>query len=250
MTKQVFLLLFQIRSKDMMAIPSHAPNVTSLTLTSSCVNIPAVPYSPHPKSHCVRLCGNTSILFPFGLEKGCYAAEKFRVNCTSENITVLELGDQNFPDEGVKYIVANISVNEGYLIAKETQNNSRYNDEELTAVQVSTTGTNVWEGVSPEVYGFYLSEEYGMKMWWSIDNLTCTVATSKQRSATYACRSVNSTCIPVNRGNMNRTRQFGYRCKCSQGYEGNPYISDGCTGKHNTTFNTNLHPTTYMIFLL
>ncbi|KAI4983344.1 hypothetical protein ZWY2020_023836 [Hordeum vulgare] len=154
-------------------------------------------YTSNRKGGCKRLCGNTSIPFPFGLENGCYAAEKFRLNCTSENVTIL--------DRAATYIVANISVNEGYLTVREIQNNSRYSDEDIAVV------------------------EYDMKMWWSIDNLTCPVDMSKQRSAMYACRSVNSTCIPVTRRHGNGTMQLGYRCQCSPNYEGNPYTPDGCT---------------------
>ncbi|XP_048537051.1 wall-associated receptor kinase 2-like [Triticum urartu] len=175
-------------------------------------------YNPSHKGGCTQFCGNTSIPFPFGLENGCYAAEKFRLNCTSENITIL--------DQWGKYIVANISVNEGYLSVRETQNNSKYGEEELTVLFEADEGG--WEvGLMP-AEGFYLSEDYGMKMWWSIENLTCPVAMRKQRSAMYACRSVNSRCIPVTRGRKNGTMQLGYRCQCSQGFDGNPYIPNGC----------------------
>ncbi|KAF7087285.1 hypothetical protein CFC21_090484 [Triticum aestivum] len=177
-------------------------------------------YTPNPKGGCKRFCGDTNIPFPFGLEKGCYAAEKFRLNCTSENITIL--------DRNAKYIVANISVNEGYLTVREIQNNSRYGDEDLAVVGYTNDGHMELEDIVGQ-YGFYLSEEYDMKMWWSVDNLTCPVDMSKQRSATYACRSVNSTCIHVTRRRGNGTMQLGYRCQCLPNYEGNPYTPDGCT---------------------
>ncbi|XP_037454205.1 wall-associated receptor kinase 2-like [Triticum dicoccoides] len=105
-------------------------------------------YNPNLKGGCKRLCGNTSIPFPFGLEKGCYATDKFRLNCTSENITIFNLR--------AKYIVANISVNEGYLSVRETQNNSGYNDEELTVLVY--TGEGGIE-IGSNYDGFYLSEE-------------------------------------------------------------------------------------------
>lgn len=62
---------------------------------------------------------------------------------------------------------------------------------------------------------------------WSIGNGTCEVA-KRNLSGTYACRSTNSKCVDSTSGSP------GYKCNCSQGYEGNPYIQDGCKGTKST----------------
>ena len=59
---------------------------------------------------------------------------------------------------------------------------------------------------------------------WAVANLTCE--TAMQKDTEYACRSSQSYCLNVTHGEI----FMGYRCKCSSGFQGNPYIKDGCIG--------------------
>ncbi len=85
----------------------------------------------------------------------------------------------------------------------------------LLVLNYSTTyipSTNFWDdynGTVPAV------------MDWIITWETCEEA--KTNMSSYACVSNNSECL-------NSTNGRGYRCKCSKGFDGNPYVKDGLLG--------------------
>ncbi|PIN15477.1 Serine/threonine protein kinase [Handroanthus impetiginosus] len=54
---------------------------------------------------------------------------------------------------------------------------------------------------------------------WSVGNLTCEEAWRNRSS--YACKALHSECSDLTNG-------FGYRCNCLTGFQGNPYLIDGC----------------------
>ncbi|CAK9183267.1 unnamed protein product, partial [Ilex paraguariensis] len=56
---------------------------------------------------------------------------------------------------------------------------------------------------------------------WTVGNETCEVA--EKNSATFACKD-NTKCYKPDTGNTTS----GYRCGCLEGYEGNPYLTNGC----------------------
>nr|XP_023920718.1 putative wall-associated receptor kinase-like 16 [Quercus suber] len=61
-------------------------------------------------------------------------------------------------------------------------------------------------------------EELPMVLEWAIGNETCKEAA--QNKTAFACKT-NSYCQDLE-------TTPGYRCKCERGYQGNPYLPDGC----------------------
>ncbi|KAM3278791.1 hypothetical protein ACQJBY_046215 [Aegilops geniculata] len=72
----------------------------------------------------------------------------------------------------------------------------------------STVFNETYKGKTPVVLDWHVGP-------WSCDE-------AKRNMSSYACVGRNNECV-------NSPNQPGYRCKCSAGYRGNPYINGGCT---------------------
>uniref|UniRef100_A0A453MVE3 EGF-like calcium-binding domain-containing protein n=1 Tax=Aegilops tauschii subsp. strangulata TaxID=200361 RepID=A0A453MVE3_AEGTS len=128
----------------------------------------------------------------------------FQLNCTNSLMSALQ-----FPDEyGTKYsstYVNYIDISEGLVNVKY----SLY-DEDHLSVRV------------PKDPGLYVASGGVVLQQWAVANLTCHEA--QENRTGYACVSMNSICLGVNP----QQEYVGYRCKCLAGFDGNPYIADGC----------------------
>jgi hypothetical protein len=164
-------------------------------------------YNPKPlKEDCSRQCGNITVPFPFGLEEGCSARRFFQLNCSDPAHSVLQYNDL--------FRVTNIDVTEGLVGIKVYSS--------LVEAEFSTLLDIMASSKEPDLFVDPLESA---TVQWAVANLTCQVA--KQNTSRYACVSNNSTCISV----ISSSEGYvGYRCKCSTGFEGNPYIKDDCHG--------------------
>ena len=108
--------------------------------------------------------------------------------------------------------------------------NNASSGKEVIIAQTNERGEVYMDGPMEDEFDF--SMEYDIVIIrWAVTNSSCEQATHGNRSK-YACRSVNSDCKNVIHGKT----FMGYRCKCSTGYTGNPYIQDGCTGTYLSSF--------------
>jgi hypothetical protein len=168
-----------------------------------------------------------SIPFPFGLEDGCSGNERFQLNCTT--------GNTLFGREVGQYRVISVSVEDGTLTVSNVLNNASSMKEAVVSIPDEQHEFG-FKGPVEDLYDF--SMEYDIVIRWAITNSTCQKA--KQNITSYACRSVYSSCHDITHGVI----FIGYRCNCSSGYEGNPYILDGCQG---ISLSPSLLPSQYVL---
>ncbi|KAJ3705155.1 hypothetical protein LUZ61_008860 [Rhynchospora tenuis] len=163
------------------------------------------------KPGCRSKCGNVTIPFPFGIDDGCFR-EGFEINCqynaTDGTYKVLAginycsiTFDRNFNSSTVTVsdfrrcsYAAILETDEFYIYFKTSFVTTAYDYTDVNDRRVAVI------------------------VDWSISNETCEVA---RRMENYACVSSNSVC-------NDQTTGLGYSCNCSKGYQGNPYLVDGC----------------------
>ncbi|KAF3336533.1 putative wall-associated receptor kinase-like 16 [Carex littledalei] len=76
------------------------------------------------------------------------------------------------------------------------------------------------------------AKKFSTVLDWVVGNETCKIA--QQNSTNYACVSRNSRCVDHATGQ-------GYICTCEKGYNGNPYLLDGCKDTNECLIRSNCY---------
>ncbi|XVE95575.1 hypothetical protein REPUB_Repub02eG0110200 [Reevesia pubescens] len=189
--------------------------------------------------------------FPFGIGEDCYMNKSFEIRCNDSfhpaqpfygdvdvrKISVLKgemrflslIADDCYNETGFRVQRTIPSLTLGKFIISDTQN-------KFMAIGCDTYATiQGYQGFNSCSYAFVVEDQFNfsskylegfegetklpMVLDWAVGDESCELA--ELNKSTFLCKA-NSTCDRSYNGP-------GYRCKCFDGYEGNPYL-DGCQG--------------------
>nr|CAB3487660.1 unnamed protein product [Digitaria exilis] len=223
-----------------------------------------------PSPECQTQCGDVEIQYPFGIGDKCSWSAHFNITCLVQEDNVhkpfiadLELLNISLIHSTIRVLnpISTYCYDPSSGLMENTTwtfNASgspyRFSDTEIpkgigyyeVGFDRGFNTSNIWRfsrcsyAVLMEAEGFNFSTTYinttkfndtnigraPTVIDWAIrdETTSCEVA-KRNETGTYACLSSNSECLVSPNGP-------GYLCNCSKGYEGNPYVPDGCHGNN------------------
>ncbi|VAI18884.1 unnamed protein product [Triticum turgidum subsp. durum] len=174
---------------------------------------------------CPAKCGDVDIPFPFGIGDQCAFHPGFGLDCTAVDgvkkpfagtVEVTKISLTN----GTATMNTAIS-RQCYVPATGTTNYSNgWLNLTNTPFWISEVdNTVIVIGCNTLAYMISSSGYVPIVLNWKIALQTCKEV---RNESSYACVSSHSVCVD------STTHNPGYRCNCSDGYQGNPYIANGC----------------------
>ncbi|WVZ54637.1 hypothetical protein U9M48_005404 [Paspalum notatum var. saurae] len=188
--------------------------------------------------NCSTSCGSVSVPYPFGMEPGCYLPG-FNLTCNASytpprlflwgdlNVTITEISSVNStmviinPEQqpGLFALLPSFPLNPIralYVRGKKQQ--------QLFQIQQPSSAGSI----------FFFDEHLEWKwklvssaLQWPGETRAGN-ATCPRDLGTAVCHSSHSTCQAITTKGAGTNNVSGYVCRCDDGYQGNPYLSDGC----------------------
>jgi hypothetical protein len=127
-----------------------------------------------------------------------------KVTCPSIKIAE-QVYRQDVGGPGLCFVMSSISVHTGEL---------QFVRHKTSKIKTQSNLSILWDTINVTIET--------PTIWSIVDQTSCSTSLE---DSNYACVSHRSECMPP-------LSSVGYICKCNSGYQGNPYISDGCSPDH------------------
>ncbi|KAF8707196.1 hypothetical protein HU200_030443 [Digitaria exilis] len=201
-------------------VPLLAAALISSLLQVMVIDAALGPGQPIGLPNGTTMCGNVSVPYPFGLEPRC-RLNLFNVSCdASQRLSLDAIRAVNIFKQ-----VINISLDDSTLQFMAPSQDTiiipargLYMFDKLDQLVDWEVSSNALQGLAPG------DERPG--------NETCP-----RDLGSSVCHSSYSTCRATSGQYKPPTNATGYVCRCHDGYQGNPYLIDGCQEKATNNFD-------------
>ncbi|CAL4895768.1 unnamed protein product [Urochloa decumbens] len=187
--------------------------------------------------NCKTRCGRVSVPYPFGIEPGCFLRGGFRLTCKTSQIRsspwlVLWIGGNQFVVTDISLARSTIRFWPRRIILEPSPLRPKEKEPPTFNETTQRPGCHLfnkllvmdWEVGSTALRGLRPHETRP-------GNATCP-----RDLLVAACHSTHSTCKPTigpfieseRHRHSRHNYATGYVCACDQGYQGNPYLRNGC----------------------
>ncbi|KAL8509214.1 hypothetical protein ACS0TY_016409 [Phlomoides rotata] len=203
----------QVKIKNSVAALCHSESGNITRIETVAINLTATPYSFSDSNKFIVVgCDDLAVLDGGNFSSGCLSVCSPSSNLTDGFCNGIGCCETSMP-KGMKTIKTEV----------ESRNNHTgvFEFDRCGYAFLADQGRFQFQRSDFEDLGFQnrTVENVPIAIDWAIGNRSCDQV---MKSAGFACKN-HSSCVDSDAG------LGGYRCNCTEGYEGNPYLTPGCT---------------------